>query len=149
MERTPIKELRNFIGKEVKIQGWLQTLRDQKKMQFLVIRDHSAAAQVVFEKAANEEMAAKISALTTESAVTIQGIVIDNPIVKLNGIEIQLKDVVVENLAESPLPLDPFVETLPEMDYRLDWRYLDLRRPETATYSCEDVIFLTPIDTIP
>lgn len=132
MDRTPIKELRNFIGREVKIQGWLQTLRDQKKMQFLVIRDHTAAAQVVFEKSVNEEMAAKISALTTESAVTIRGLVIDNPIVKLNGLEIQLLDVQVENLAESPLPLDPFAETLPEMDYRLDWRYLDLRRPETA-----------------
>ncbi len=132
MERTLIKELRNFIGKEVKIQGWLQTLRDQKKMQFLVIRDHTASAQVVFEKAAGEEMAAKISALTVESAVTVTGVVIDNPVVKLNGLEIQLKDVTVENLAGSPLPLDPFAEALPEMDYRLDWRYLDLRRPQTA-----------------
>ena len=68
MERTLIKELRGQVGKEVKIKGWLQKLRDQKKMQFLVVRDHTGAVQVVFEKAANEELAATISGITTESA---------------------------------------------------------------------------------
>jgi aspartyl-tRNA synthetase len=132
MERTLIKNLRSEIGKEVKIQGWLQTLRDQKKMQFLVMRDHTGAAQVVFEKAADADLAAQISALTVESAITLTGVVVDNPVVKLNGLEVQLKSVKVENLALSPLALDPFAEAQPEMDYRLDWRYLDLRRPETA-----------------
>ena len=132
MERTLIKNLRSEIGKEVKIQGWLQTLRDQKKMQFLVIRDQTGAAQVVFEKAAGADLAARISGVTVESAITITGLVIDNPIVRLGGLELQLKDLVIENLAGSPLPLDPFAENLPDMDYRLDWRYLDLRRPETA-----------------
>jgi nondiscriminating aspartyl-tRNA synthetase len=132
MERTLIKNLRDQIGREVKLQGWLQTLRDQKKMQFLVIRDHTGAAQVVSEKAADPALAEKISALTVESAITITGMVVDNPIVKLNGIEVQLKSVQIDNLAVSPLPLDPFAEATPDMDYRLDWRYLDLRRPETA-----------------
>ena len=132
MERTLIKELRGQVGKEVKIKGWLQKLRDQKKMQFLVVRDHTGAVQVVFEKAANEELAATISGITTESAIEITGLVIDNPVVKLGGLEMQLKTIWVESLADSPLPLDPFAETLPEIDYRLDWRYLDLRRPEMA-----------------
>ena len=70
--------------------------------------------------------------LTTESAIEITGLVIDNPIVKLGGLEMQLQGIKVDNLAESPLPLDPFAETLPDMDYRLDWRYLDIRRPEVA-----------------
>ncbi len=132
MERTLIKDLRGQVAKEVKIKGWLQKLRDQKKMQFLVVRDHTGAVQVVFEKAANEELAARISALTTESAIEITGLVIDNPIVKLGGLEMQLQGIKVENFAESPLPLDPFAETMPDMDYRLDWRYLDIRRPEVA-----------------
>jgi aspartyl-tRNA synthetase len=36
----------------------------------------------------------------------------------------------VEAEAEAPLALNPFAETLSASDYRLDWRYLDLRRPE-------------------
>jgi aspartyl-tRNA synthetase len=132
MERTLVKDLRSKVGEVVMIKGWLQKLRDQKKMQFLVVRDHTGAVQVVFEKAVSEELAARISGITAESAIRVSGLLIDNPIVKLGGLELQLQSVEVENLAEAPLPLDPFAETLPEMDYRLDWRYLDMRRPEVA-----------------
>ncbi|RPI27352.1 MAG: aspartate--tRNA(Asn) ligase, partial [Chloroflexota bacterium] len=130
MERTSIAELKNHIGQKVKVQGWLQTLRDQKKMQFLVLRDPSGCVQVTFEKAFDPGLAGKISELAPESALTITGDVIENPIVKLGGIEIILRQLLVENPAGSPLPLDPFASTLPELDYRLDWRYLDLRRPQ-------------------
>ncbi len=64
MERTLIGSLREHLGQKVLIKGWLQTLRDQKKMQFLVLRDKTGSAQVVFEKIANPELAEKISGLT-------------------------------------------------------------------------------------
>jgi len=130
MERTLIANLRQHIGQTVRIQGWLQTLRDQKKMQFLVVRDRSGAVQVAFEKAAGAGLAQRISALTAESAIAVTGVVVDNPIVKLGGLEVQLSGLDVENLAVSPLPLDPFAAEQPALDYRMDWRYLDLRRPE-------------------
>ena len=130
MERTMIGDLRQSVGKQVKIKGWLQTLRDQKKMQFLIIRDTSGSAQVIFEKKSDPQLADRISLLTTETALTVTGKVIDNPIVKLGGLELQLETMQVEALAETPLPLDPFADTLPAVDYRMDWRYLDLRRPE-------------------
>ncbi len=132
MERTYIASLRQMVGETVKIQGWLQTLRDQKKMQFLIIRDRTGLVQVAHFKPNNAELAEKISTLGVESAVTITGKVVDNPVVKLGGLEVQLESMVIENAAESPLPLDPFAETLPTVDYRLDWRFLDLRRPEVA-----------------
>jgi nondiscriminating aspartyl-tRNA synthetase len=130
MKRTRISSLRQAIGKLVKIQGWLQTLRDQKKMQFLIVRDPSGTAQVVFEKKRDPELASLISGLSAETALTITGTVIDNPIVKLGGLEVQLEGLSVEGLSEAPLALDPFAEALPAINYRMDWRYLDLRRPE-------------------
>jgi len=129
MERTYIKDLREKLDQTVKLQGWLQTLRDQKKMQFLILRDPTGLVQVAHWKPNNEELAARIGALSAETALTITGKVVDNPVVKLNQLEIQLETLVIENLAESPLPFDPFAETLPSLDYRLDWRYMDLRRP--------------------
>ncbi len=129
MERTMIENLRQCIGQKVKIQGFLQTLRDQKKMQFLIIRDTTGLVQVAFWKPNDPALADLISGITVESSVTITGTVVDNPVVKLGGIEIQLETLEVENLAGAQLPLDPFAETLPAIDYRLDWRYLDLRRP--------------------
>ena len=129
MDRTFIADLNSHLGEKVIVQGWLQTLRDQKKMQFLIVRDRSGVAQVVHEKKADQGLANRISNLTTESAVTISGLAIENPIVKLGGIEIRLSSLEVNNPAESPLPFEPFGESLPELDYRLDWRYMDLRRP--------------------
>jgi len=130
MERTLIGDLRGKIGQSVTVQGWLQVLRDQKKMQFLVLRDQTGAVQIVVEKTVNPDQAAMISTCGAESALTITGKVIDNPIVKLGGIEMQLESIEVNNIAAAPLAFEPFGDTLPSLDYRLDWRYMDLRRPE-------------------
>jgi len=129
MQRTLIGNLQAHLGEKVKLVGWLQTLRDQKKMQFIILRDRSGTVQIVFEKKNDTDLGEAISKLTPESAIAITGTAIANPIVKLGGIEVQLEGLEVINLADSPLPLDPFAETMPELDYRLDWRYLDLRRP--------------------
>ena len=128
MERTLIKDLPSKIGETVKLKGWLQTLRDQKSMQFLILRDNTGLAQVAHWKKGNPELAEMISGIGTESALTLTGKVVENEIVKLGGIEIQLETITIENNAELPLPFEPFAETLPDMDYRQDWRYLDLRR---------------------
>ena len=64
MERTNISDLKTKFGQKVKIQGWLQTLRDQKRMQFLVLRDPTGAVQIVNEREHDPELAARISALT-------------------------------------------------------------------------------------
>jgi len=130
MERTLIGDLRSKIGQSVTVQGWLQVLRDQKKMQFLVLRDQTGAVQIVVEKAASPDQAALISTCGVESALTITGKVIDNPIVKLGGIEMQLESIEVNNNAAIPLAFEPFNDTLPALDFRMDWRYLELRRPE-------------------
>ncbi len=130
MERTYIGQLRQSIDQTVKIQGWLQTLRDQKKMQFLIVRDTTGLVQVAFWKANEPALADRISSLTPESAIAVTGKVIDNPVVKLGQMEIQLETLEVNNQAASPLPFDPFAESLPQLDFRLEWRYLDLRRPE-------------------
>ncbi len=128
MERVSIKDLPNYIDQQVKIQGWLQTLRDQKSMQFLIIRDQTGLTQVAHWKKGNLELAETISGLGTESALTLIGKVVANEVVKLGGIEIQLESLQVENNALLPLPFEPFSDTLPDQDFRMDWRYLDLRR---------------------
>mgnify|MGYP000204745515 FL=1 len=133
MERTKIADLRQHIGEKVKVQGFLQTLRDQKKMQFLILRDLSGLVQVAFWKANDPDLAEKISATPTESVVSVTGTVVDNPIVKLGGLEIQLETYEVIGPAEAPIPLDPTAEALPSIDYRLDWRFLDMRRPPVTT----------------
>ncbi len=130
MERSKIAELGQKIDQTVKVSGWLQVLRDQKSMQFLVLRDRSGVVQVAHWKKGNLERAEQISLLGTESALTVIGKVVENASVKLGGLEIQLEKLIVENAAEIPMPFEPYGDTLPNTDFRMDWRYLDLRRAE-------------------
>ncbi len=132
MERTNIAALKEYVGQTVKIQGFLQTLRDQKKMQFVILRDQTGLVQTALWKEGNPELAEYISRLTTETALTITGKVVENPVVKLGGIEVQLETLETDNPAEPQLPFDPFADTMPAIDFRLDWRFIDLRRSEIA-----------------
>jgi len=52
MQRTLIKELGSKSGKTVRICGWIGTIRVQKRMQFLVVRDYTGSAQIIHEKSA-------------------------------------------------------------------------------------------------
>ncbi len=113
-------------GETVRICGWLETLRNQKRMQFLIIRDHTGSVQAVYDKETNPELTATINNLTTESAIEITGKVILNPVVKLGGLEVVIDSVTIVNKAETPLP---FGEK-PTLETRLEWRFLDLRTPQ-------------------
>jgi nondiscriminating aspartyl-tRNA synthetase len=108
--------------------GFAETIRDQKRMQFLVLRDHTGKAQAIHTKRADtdDDIAHKIGTLTLESAVIVTGIVVDAPNVKLGGVEVQIESLEVCSMAESPLPISG--DSL--LDKQMDWRQLSLRQPE-------------------
>jgi nondiscriminating aspartyl-tRNA synthetase len=131
MERTLLKDIRKYTDHEIKIQGFVTKVRDQKKMQFVIIRDHTGVIQAALEKTdINWPLNLVISALTSESAVEVTGRLVENPAIKFGGVEIQIKDLKVASLSESILPIDITNNTDTELDKRLDWRFLGLRRPE-------------------
>jgi aspartyl-tRNA synthetase len=120
--RTPIADLREHIGETVTIAGWVATLRLQRAMQFVLIRDHTGTVQVTWKRDGGP-LEKQFDDLTIESAVTITGTVRDNPIVALGGLEIIPEHVEVVNRAQSPLPIDEHTGA----ELRLDWRHLDVR----------------------
>ncbi len=127
MPRTLIAELKEHLDNTVELRGWAQAIRDQKSMQFLVMRDETGLAQLVLPKQdPPSDLNEAISALTPESAVTITGLVVADERVKLGGLEIQVASLTVDSSAEPELPVTP--ESA--LDKRIDWRYLDLRRPD-------------------
>jgi aspartyl-tRNA synthetase len=127
MIRTPIAGLRGRIGETVTIAGWAQTLRLQRAMQFVIVRDHTGTVQVTHRRAGTAIESA-LEGLTAESAVRITGRVQANPVVSLGGLEVIPETVTVENLAQAPLPIDAHTG----QEGRLDWRFLDLRRRGAA-----------------
>ncbi len=126
--RIKITDLKNHVGKKIEIAGWVQTIRDQKKIKFLIIRDISGIIQtVVFN---NEKALKVVDVLTLESVVKITGLVKEEKQAP-GGMEITVEEIEILSLAAPELPI-PVVEKSGEVDQtkRLDWRFLDLRKPE-------------------
>ncbi len=127
MDRTLIEDLQGSIDARVRVRGWVHAIRDQKKVQFVVLRDETGLAQVVLPKGdPPSELNEAVSALTPESAVSIVGTVVADERVKLGGLELKLEGLSVDSPAEPELPVAPDSA----LDKRIDWRYMDLRRPD-------------------
>jgi len=124
--RTLIRRLGSQVDETVTVFGWINTLRLQSRMQFAVVRDHTGLVQVTHRRGGEgDRIEAVLDAVTVESAVRITGKVVANPVVKLGGLEIVPESVEVVAAAEPGLPIDEHTG----LDQRLDWRFLDLRRP--------------------
>jgi aspartyl-tRNA synthetase len=127
MSRTLIEELPGKLGEPVTVRGWVNALRDQKRVQFVILRDETGMAQAVLGKDEQpSELNEAISALTAESAVTVTGTVVGDERVKLGGLELKIESLEVDSIAEPELP----IAEDSALDKRMDWRYLDLRRPD-------------------
>ncbi|TFB87735.1 aspartate--tRNA(Asn) ligase [Cryobacterium algoricola] len=128
-----IKNLAALSNGTVTVSGWVDTVRDQKKVQFVVLRDESGAVQLVNPRTTDadgavvaDEPATTISALAQGSFITVTGELKHDERVKLGGIEIKLASLTVVTAAipETPIAADS------SLDKRLDWRFLDLRQPK-------------------
>jgi aspartyl/asparaginyl-tRNA synthetase len=127
MIRTLVADLHCHVGETVTIAGWAQTLRLQRALQFVVVRDHTGAVQITHRRDGTP-LEETLEGLSAESAVRVTGRVVANPAVSLGSLEIVPAAVTVENRAAVPLPID--ANTGPEG--RQDWRYLDVRRRPAA-----------------
>ena len=128
-----IRDLSATTDGPVSVSGWVETVRDQKKVQFVVLRDETGAVQLVHPRAFAEDgspegdaLAETISGLSQGTFLTATGELKHDERVKLGGVEVKLETIEV---AAAAIPETPIAEDS-SIDKRLDWRFLDLRRPE-------------------
>jgi aspartyl-tRNA synthetase len=131
MDRTLVRDARERIGELITLRGFVQTVRNQKAVQFIILRDPTGLIQLVVERSeSNFRLNELVDQLTRESAIEVSGVVVSNPGVKLGRLELQVQNLSVVSRADATLPVDLFGKTETDIDKRLDWRFLDLRRPE-------------------
>lgn len=121
--RTLVRELKEKVGQTVTLYLTLETLRDQKHLQFILGKDKTGTIQLVIEKSkvANHE---EISTLLQGSAFIVTGKAIESKQSKTFGIEIQVETLEVMSKAEAwPIAQDSSV------DLRFDKRFVDIRFP--------------------
>ena len=135
INRTYIKDLNNFIGKDVTIAGWVDVRRDQGKMIFLDFRDMTGRVQGVILP--SNTLALEVGkTLRNEFVVKVKGKVNPRPeknkkVGVLNG-ELELEILEIEVLAPAaPLPFDLSLGGYNlELTAELDNRALVLRQPK-------------------
>ena len=114
--------------------GWIHRRRDHVGVIFLDVRDREGLVQVVFDPDTNDAINVADS-VRSEFVVQITGRVRGRPEGATNDnmstgkIEILGKDITVLNKAQTPpFPLDGYTDV--GEDFRLKYRYMDMRRPE-------------------
>lgn len=107
----------------VKFQGMVDTVRDKKNIQFVILRDFSGKIQVTVDKVAHPEVGEVFSHLLTGSTVTVSGELVKSEFVKMGGQEVLADKVEVTSTAEV-YPIGPESN----IDQRIDYRWLDLRQ---------------------
>jgi len=122
------------INSEVTVCGWVHRRRDHGGLIFVDLRDRSGVVQVVFSKDFSEEAFKEAQSLRSEFVISITGKVVPRASGTINhdlptgALEIQAYSLTILNKAKTlPFMLDEAHNVDEEL--RLQYRYLDLRRP--------------------
>lgn len=127
----------SYEGKEVHLRGWVHRIRKQKKMVFVLLRDHSGVVQTVVKKGSvSDKQYADSERMLIESLVTLSGVVYADNRAE-GGFEIQVDDFTVLHFADDfPITEDQSTEFLN------DNRHLWMRsRKITDIMKVRDAVF--------
>jgi aspartyl-tRNA synthetase len=130
----------SLINEQVELCGWVHRRRDHGGLIFIDLRDREGLVQVVFDP--SQKGSFKIAeGLRSEYVVQVRGQVRHRPEGTVNlklatgRVEVIAQDITILNTAETPpFRIDEYVEV--SEDLRLQYRYLDLRRPEMFERLC-------------
>ncbi|AQT69887.1 Asparagine--tRNA ligase [Anaerohalosphaera lusitana] len=123
VQKTTISELKDHVGEEVSLQGWLYNSRSSGKLVFLILRDGTGLCQCIVEKAEfAEEKFDELKRLGQESSLVVTGTCREEPR-SVGGYELSVTgaEVVCE---ATDYPITPKEHGV---DFLLKHRHLHLR----------------------
>ncbi len=123
-----------YLGKRIRVCGWVKTMRSHGKIIFVDLRDRSGILQIVFTPE-NKQFYEIVKKLRPEWVIEVEGIVKERPEIMVNQkietgkIELQPMAIKILSRAKTlPFSIDTSGYEIKE-EHRLKYRYLDLRRP--------------------
>jgi len=126
------------IGRNARLYGWVQTNRDHGGVVFLDVRDRFGLVQVVAHPD-TPDIHKLAHSLRQQDVIEVLGEVIPrlpetvNPKLATGAIEVKAIEIRVLNRAETP-PFQIEDDCDAGEQHRLEYRYLDLRRPRMQSY---------------
>ena len=119
----------SYVGNEIRLAGWINSIRNLGGLLFMTLRDESGIVQLISEDAQ------QYINLNRESTVTVTGIVQNrtpdmvNKNMATGEIEVKISSLQVLGECENVLPFEIARSKESFEDTRLKYRYLDLRNP--------------------
>jgi len=126
---------REHVGSYATICGWVNSRRDHGGLVFIDVRDRYGLTQVVFNPTDAPEAHELARTLRNEDVIQVGGNVVprgaglENPKLATGEIEVMADRLKILNKSRNP-PFLPSVPELPNEELRLQYRFLDLRRPK-------------------
>ncbi|MDE1506215.1 aspartate--tRNA ligase [Ligilactobacillus salivarius] len=124
-----------YLDQEVCLKGWVQKRRNLGNLIFIDLRDIEGIVQLVFSQEFNPEALKVAEQLRSEYVIEVKGKVVArgekaiNPNMRTGKVEVEVSDIEILNKAKTT-PFDIADDINASDDLRLQYRYLDLRRPE-------------------
>jgi aspartyl-tRNA synthetase len=126
---------KELVGRQVRLNGWVQRRRDLGKLIFIYLRDREGFIQVVFDAEKSGEIFDKAQTIRSEYVLAVQGTVVEreesavNPKYPNGDVEVIASDLrILSTAATPPIYIEDGLDASETL--RLKYRYLDLRRPE-------------------
>jgi nondiscriminating aspartyl-tRNA synthetase len=134
-------ELKEKVGERVDLAGWVHDVRVLGGISFVLLRNSKGIVQVAApKKEVSPQLLEAISSLHQEDVIACVGTVKQSKAARL-GFEVVPTSLEVLSRSAVPLPLDPRGVTPAALDTRLQWRSLELRRPESsAVFKIENAL---------
>ncbi len=140
-ERVYVEDAKGMVGETVTIAGWVTRARDLRKIMFIVLRDKSGDIQVTVKKDGSNDFADLD--LGREDVLKVTGKVVESKVAQA-GVEFIPDSIEVMNKAQQPLPFDLFGPVKAEIDTRLNYRFMDFRRPRTnAIFRVQNTLLMS------
>ena len=122
------------LKKEVILMGWVQRRRDHGGVIFVDLRDRTGLVQVVFDPSISKQAHERADYLRAEWVIAVKGRVrhrpqgMENPKLATGYFEVAVNEIKILNTSPSlPILIEDHVQIGEAV--RLNFRYLDLRRP--------------------
>ena len=129
------------IGRELKVAGWVENIRDHGGVSFLDLRDMYGVLQVVMRDTSLLEGLSKEMCISVEGLVEKRDEETYNPKIPTGTIELEAHKVEVLGKVYKQLPFEVMTSKETREEVRLKYRYLDLRNKKVK----DNIIFRSQV----
>ena len=132
LKRTHYTDMIENEKGNVTLAGWVHDIKELARIRFIWLRDMHGIAQITISKTdAAPDVIKTSEQLGKEDVIAVEGKVVEKRVAKV-GSEITPFRIELITKAQAAAPLDMSGKIDSNLDARLDWRVIDLRRPENA-----------------